>query len=112
MAIVEKIPIQQWILVTIWFPTKIGFHDVASFLHKKIKMMYMHQIHLVNILTQNRECGAHEHFTMRNLLGKYVYVDNFEEFFINVTIVEKEWGKKENHWECWKFNMTLTQVST
>jgi len=43
------------------------------------------------------ECGAHAHFTMRTLLGKYVYVDNFEGFFINVTTVEKEWGKKENH---------------
>jgi hypothetical protein len=59
--------------------------------------MYMHQIHIVNILTQNRECDAHEHFTMNTLLGKYVYADNFEGFLINVMIVEKEWCEKENH---------------
>jgi len=34
---------------------------------------------------------------MSTLLGRYVYADNFEGFFINVMTVEKEWGEQENH---------------
>ncbi len=60
-------------------------------------MMYTHQIHLVSISIQDKECGALEHFTMNTLLGRYVYANNFEGFPINVIIVEKEWGEQENH---------------
>jgi hypothetical protein len=34
---------------------------------------------------------------MNTLLGRYVSANNFERFHINVMIVEKEWGKQENH---------------